>query len=256
MIKKSEKTDNIINELESIIPLLNKNLKIIQRSDCFNFSIDSLLISEFLKLTKNTKTIVDLGTGNAAIPLFLSKKSSSNNLKIYGIELQKVSYDLALRNIEINNLTEKISIINDNMKNYLKYFNNGSIDIVVSNPPFFKVNKEENFFNEKDSLSIARHEIEITLAEIINISYNLLKDRGYFYLVHRADRLVDILSLLREKKLEVKKIRLCYTTDKKNAKIVLIESIKNGKSGLTILPSLIINKNDGEYSDEVLEMFK
>ena len=130
--------------LESIIPLLNKNLKIVQRSDYFNFSIDSLLISEFIKIQKNTKKILDLGTGNAAIPLFLSKKTSA---KIYGIEIQEVSYKLALRNININNLDEQIYIIYDNMKNYLKYFNMGFFDIIVSNPPFFKVNRDVNFLN-------------------------------------------------------------------------------------------------------------
>jgi len=99
---------------------LNKNLKIIQRSDYFNFSIDSLLISEFVSIKKYTKKILDLGTGNAAIPLFLSKKTSA---KIYGIEIQEISYNLALRNININNLNEQIYIIYDNMKNYLKHFN-------------------------------------------------------------------------------------------------------------------------------------
>ena len=122
--------------LESLIPLLNKNLKIIQRSDYFNFSIDSLLISEFINLTKNTKKILDIGTGNAVIPLFLSKRTSA---KIYGVEIQEISYQLALRNISINNLNEQIYIIYDNIKNYLKYFTVGSFDIVLSNPPFFKV---------------------------------------------------------------------------------------------------------------------
>ena len=232
--------------LESIIPLLNKNLKIVQRSDYFNFSIDSLLISEFIKIQKNTKKILDLGTGNAAIPLFLSKKTSA---KIYGIEIQEVSYKLALRNININNLDEQIYIIYDNMKNYLKYFNMGFFDIIVSNPPFFKVNRDVNFLNNLKQLSIARHEIEITLEELI-------KDRGYFYLVHRADRLSEILCILEKYKFGAKKIKFCYTTKYKNAKIVLIEAIKNGKTGLTILPSLIINKENGEYTDEVLKMFE
>jgi len=130
--------------LESIIPLLNKNLKIIQRSDYFNFSIDSLLISEFVNIKKNIKKILDLGTGNAAIPLFLSKKTSA---KIYGIEIQEISYNLALRNININNLNEQIYIIYDNMKNYLKYFNMSFFDIIISNPPFFKINENVNFLN-------------------------------------------------------------------------------------------------------------
>lgn len=239
--------------LESIIPLLNKNLKIIQRSDYFNFSIDSLLISEFVNIQKNTKKILDLGTGNASIPLFLSKKTSA---KIYGIEIQEVSYKLALRNININNLNEQIYIIYDDMKNYLKYFNIGSFDIIVSNPPFFKINKKINFLNDLEQLSIARHEVEINLEELIKISFELVKDRGYFYFVHRADRLSEIINLLKKYKFEAKKIKFCYTTKYKNAKIVLIEAIKNGKPGLTILPPLTINKENGEYTDEVLKMFE
>ncbi|ALF24194.1 tRNA1(Val) (adenine(37)-N6)-methyltransferase [Fusobacterium nucleatum] len=239
--------------LESIIPLLNKNLKIIQRSDYFNFSIDSLLISEFVNIKKNIKKILDLGTGNAAIPLFLSKKTSA---KIYGIEIQEISYNLALRNININNLNEQIYIIYDNMKNYLKYFDIGFFDIVISNPPFFKINENINFLNNLDQLSIARHEIEINLEELTKIASELVKDRGYFYLVHRADRLSEIINNLQKYNFEAKKIKFCYTTEYKNAKIVLIEAIKNGKSGLTILPPLIINKENGEYTDEVLRMFE
>ena len=239
--------------LESIIPLLNKNLKIIQRSDYFNFSIDSLLISEFINIQKSTKKILDLGTGNAAIPLFLSKKTSA---KIYGIEIQEISYNLALRNININNLNEQIYIIYDNMKNYLKYFNMSFFDIIISNPPFFKINENVNFLNNLEQLSIARHEVEIDLDELIKISSELVKDRGYFYLVHRADRLSEILNILQKYKFEAKKIKFCYTTKYKNAKIVLIEAIKNGKTGLTVLPSLIINKENGEYTDEVLKMFE
>ena len=239
--------------LESIIPLLNKNLKIIQRSDYFNFSIDSLLISEFVNISKNTKKILDLGTGNAAIPLFLSKKTSA---KIYGIEVQEISYKHALRNININNWNEQIYIIYDNMKNYLKYLNIGFFDIVVSNPPYFKVNENINFLNNLDQLSIARHEIEINLEELIKIASELVKDRGYFYLVHRADRLSEIINVLQKYKFEIKKIKFCYTTKYKNAKIILLEAIKNGKTGLTILPPLIINKENGEYTDEVLKMFE
>ena len=241
------------NNLESVIPLLNKNLKIIQRSDYFNFSIDSLLVSEFVSIKKDTKNIIDLGTGNAVIPLFLSKKTSA---KIFGMEIQKISFELAQRNININNLNEQIYIIYDDMKNYKKYFLNGSFDIVVSNPPFFKFNGNKELLNDLEQLSIARHEIEITLEELIQTASLLVKDRGYFYLVHRADRLTEIISTLQKFNFEAKKIKFCYTTENKNAKIVLIEAIKSGKAGLTILPPLIINKNNGEYTEEVLEMFK
>ena len=211
--------------------------------------------SELEKLLPNfqDKKILDLGTGNAAIPLFLSKKTSA---KIYGIEIQEISYNLALRNININNLNEQIYIIYDNMKNYLKHFNIGSFDTVISNPPFFKINENVNFLNNLEQLSIARHEVEINLEELIKIASELVKDRGYFYLVHRADRLSEIMSSLQKYKFEAKKIKFCYTTKYKNAKIVLIEAIKNGKAGLTILPPLIINKENGEYTDEILKMFE
>ena len=142
------------------------------------------------------------------------------------------------------------------MKNYLNYFNMGSFDIVISNPPFFRINENTNFLNNLKQLSIARHEIEINLEELIKIASELVKDRGYFYLVHRADRLSEILNILQKYKFEAKKIKFCYTTKYKNAKIVLIEAIKNGKSGLTILPPLIINRENGEYTDEVLKMFE
>lgn len=241
------------NSEEITIPLLSKNLKIIQKSDYFNFSIDSLLISEFINIKKKARNIVDLGTGNGAIPLFLSKKTDS---KIYGIELQNESYNLAVKNIIINNLNEQIYLINDNMKNYYKYFKNGSIDIVVSNPPFFKVNPDKKFLNNLKQLTIARHELEINLEELVTVAHNLLKDKGYFYLVHRVDRFSEIFLTLKKYSFEIKKIRFCYTTAKKDAKIILIEAIKNGSSGLKVLQPLIINDENGNYTEEVLKMFE
>ena len=138
---------NITNQNEVVNNLLNKNLKIIQRNDYFNFSLDSLLISNFISLGKGVNKIVDLGTGNGAIPLFLSERTKA---KITGLEIQKVSADLAKRNIEINGLSEQIEIINDDMKNWKKYFNHGSQDAVITNPPFFKFNGNEEFLNDLD----------------------------------------------------------------------------------------------------------
>jgi len=248
----NENTMNKEKELESHITLLKKGLNIIQRSDYFNFSIESLLVSEFTSITKSTKKIMDLGCGNGAILLFLSQKT---NGQIYGMEIQETSYDLAMRNIELNNLSSQIKIIHDDMKNWEKYFKNGYFDSVVSNPPFFKYSNEKAL-NDKEQLTIARHEITITLEELIKIASNLLKDKGYFTLVHRVDRMIEIIEIMKKYNLEPKKIRFCYTTLSKNAKILLIEAMKNGKPQLTMLPPLVINKKDGSYSDEVLEMFK
>ncbi|MGF6906405.1 tRNA1(Val) (adenine(37)-N6)-methyltransferase [Fusobacterium sp. PH5-44] len=239
-------------ELEAHIPLLKKGLSIIQRADYFNFSIDSLLISEFATITKSTNKILDLGCGNGVIPLFLSQKT---NAKIWGIEIQKISSELAKRNIEINNLSDRISIIHDDINNWKKYFQAGYFDLIITNPPFFKY-KGDISLNEKEQFSIARHEIFLTLEQLVMISSSLLKDKGYFSLVHRVDRMVEILEILKKYKIEPKKIRFCYTTLSKNAKILLIEGIKNGNCGLNMLPPLIINEKNGSYTEEVLQMFE
>lgn len=243
----------ILNELETIVNLLNKDMKIIQRVDHFAFSLDSLLVSEFASITKYTNNIVDLGSGNGVIPLFLSKKTKA---KITGIEIQKISSDLAIRNVELNNLQDQITIINDDMKNWKKYFKNNSVDMVISNPPFFKFDGNEKQLNDLTQLTLARHEISITLEEIIQTASNLLKDKGHFALVHRVDRFMDIMENMKKYNIEPKRIQFCHTKLNKEGKILLVEGIKYGKSGLRILPPLIAHDNDGKYSAEILEMFK
>lgn len=242
-----------LNELETVVNLLNKDMKIIQRVDHFAFSLDSLLVSEFASITKYTNKIVDLGTGNGVIPLFLSKKTKA---QITGIEIQEISSDLARRNVELNNLEDQISIINDDMKNWRKYFRNNSVDMVISNPPFFKFDGNEKQLNDLTQLTLARHEISITLEEIIQTASNLLKDKGHFALVHRVDRFMDIIENMKKYDIEPKKIQFCHTKINKEGKILLVEGIKYGKPGLRILPPLIAHDDDGQYSAEVLEMFK
>lgn len=242
------------HEFETIINLLNKNMKIIQRADYFSFSLDSLLISEFASITRTTKNIVDLGTGNGVIPLFLSKKTKSH---ITGIEIQDISSDLAKRNIIINNLENQIDIIHDDMKNWKKYFKKESVDLVITNPPFFKFNENSSHLNKLDQLSLARHEITINLESLIEIGANLLKDGGYFAMVHRVDRLIDILETMKKYHIMPKKIQFCYSKLGKEGKILLIEGIKYGATGgLKVLPPLIAHNDDGSYSDIILKMFE
>ena len=238
---------------EVVNNLLNKNLKIIQRTDFFNFSLDSLLVANFLSVGRGVNKIVDLGTGNRAIPLFLSERTKA---KITGIEIQKISAELAKRNIELNNLSEQIEIINDDMKNWRKYFKIGSQDAVISNPPFFKFHGNEELLNDLDQLTLARHEISITLEEIIETASFLLKDKGYFAMVHRPDRFLEILDTMRKYGIVPKKVRFCHSKIDKQAKILLVEGIKFGAEGLTVLPPLISHNSDGKYSQEVLELFK
>lgn len=243
----------ITNDKEVINDLLQRNLKIIQRSDFFNFSLDSLLISNFVSLTRGSNKITDLGTGNGVIPLFLSQRTKA---KITGFEIQSISADLANRNISLNNLENQISIINDDMKNWRKYLPFGSQDVVVTNPPFFKYHGNDELLNDLDQLTLARHEISINLDTLIEVSSNLLKDRGYFAMVHRPDRLVDILETMKKYNISPKKLQFCHSKIDKPAKILLIEGVKNGKTSLDVLPPLITHDSNGSYSKEILELFK
>ena len=256
MTKQGEKESKKISKNhknEVIIDFLNySDMKIIQRNDYLNFSIDSVLISNFLTVNKGRKNIMDLGTGNGVIPMLLSKRT---NAKIVGIEIQDTSVDLACRNIILNKLESQVEIVKGDIKNIQSEFTDQSFDAVITNPPFFKFTGDKNQLNNLDQLTYARHEILINLEDIIKAGSYLLKFRGNFTMVHRADRLIDILELMKRYKIEPKRIRFCHTTRNKGAKIILIEGLKGAEPGLVIQPPLYINNDDGSYTEEVLEMF-
>ena len=233
----------VINDL-----LDYSNLKIVQDDEWFNFSLDSVLLPNFVKINKIVKNILDLGTGNAPIPMILS---TMTNAKIYGIELQKEIYDLAVESLKINKLENRIGLINDNIKNLDKYFEPNSFDVIVSNPPYFKYNENSNI-NESIQKTIARHEKEITLSEIVFTAKKFLNNNGTFAMVHRTDRLIEIIEEFKKNNIEPKRIRLIYPKVGEESNMVLIEGRKNGNVGLKILPPLIAHTKDGEYPDEGL----
>lgn len=239
--------------MKVINDLLNYgDLKIVQDDDYFNFSLDSVLLPNFVKINSRTKNILDLGTGNAPIPMILSTMTNAN---IYGIELQKEIFDMAKESLKINNLEDKITIINDNMKNLDKYFPVNYFDVIVSNPPYFRLNEMSNV-NETIQKTIARHEKEITLEEIVRIAKKFLNNNGTFAMVHRTDRLIEIIEEFRKNNIEPKRIQLIYPKENTESNMVLIEGRKNGNVGLKILPPLIAHKQNGEYSEEVKKMFQ
>lgn len=237
--------EKVINDL-----VYYKNLKIVQNKNYFNFSLDSVLLPNFVQINPSTQKILDICTGNAPIPLILSTKTKS---KIWAVELQKEIYDMAQETIKINKLDDQIELINADAKELNDYFETDSFDIITCNPPYFKVN-DDSIINDNMVKSIARHEITINLNDITKISKKLLKNGGSLYLVHRTDRLIDIIQTLKENNLEPKKLRLIYPKKNYDSNIILIEARKNGKSGLKILPPLYVHNENGTYSDEVLEM--
>lgn len=228
-----------------------KNIKIVQDKDYFNFSLDSVLLPNFVEITKKTRNILDMCTGNIPIPLILSTKT---NAKIYAVELQKEVYDLAKQTLTINNLKNKIELINDNIKNLKNKFNTETFDIITCNPPYFK-KKDDSIINENRVKSIARHEIEMKLEDIMIISKALLKNEGSLVMVHRTERLIEIISLMKKHNIEPKRIRFVYPKINVESNLVLVDGRKNGKEGLKILPPLYVHNEDNSYTNEVLEMF-
>ena len=226
--------------------LAYNNLKIIQRKDMFNFSLDTVLLANFCTITKDVKKIVDFGTNNAAIPLILSRRTNKP------IEIQKEAVELARKNITLNNLDDQIEIIHSDIKEFVN--DSIKVGLVVCNPPFFKVDEDSNL-NDNEFLTIARHEIKINLEEIIKSAAKILDNRGKFAMVHRPQRMIEILNLMQKYDIEPKRIKFVYPKYNKESHILLVEGIYKGKKGLKIEPPLYAHNNDGSYSDEVKKMF-
>ena len=240
-----------LNENEVIDDLEFKNLKIIQNKKGFCFGIDSILLSDFAKEIKDNTTVVDLGTGTGIISILLCGKTNLKN--IIGIEIQKEVYEMANKTIKLNKLENKFKIINENILNLNNIFEKNSIDVIVTNPPYKK--KDTGIINENEKKLISRHEITADLEDFIRVSRDLLKDKGEFYMVHRPERLVDILSLMREYKIEPKKIRMVYSDKNREPKLVLIKGVKNAKPFLKIEKNLYIYDEEGEYTEEIKKIY-
>lgn len=217
-----------------------KNRYIMQMRDGFKFSLDSLLLAEFVKVKKDDKKILDMCTGNAPVPLVLSLKT---NAEIVGFEIQKEISELALESVAINGLEKNIRIINDDIKNIDNYFESNTFDIITCNPPYFKT-KEDGYRNKNDFLTLARHEIAIDLETIFKIAFKYLKDNKTFYLVHRVERLDDIIVLARENKMNVKELQFISTKKEKAANIILVKCVKNGKPGIKLRKEICVDNLD------------
>ena len=240
-----------LKENERIDDLEFENLKIIQNIEGFCFGIDSVLLSDFAKKIKSDSKVLDIGTGTGIIPILLSKKSRAK--KFYAVEVQEEVADMAKRSIKINKLEDKIEIINDNIKNINNYIENNTIDAIVTNPPYKKIST--GITNENEKKLISRHEVKCNLEDIIKISYKLLKSKGEFYMIHRPDRLVEIISIMRNYKIEPKIIRFIYSDKNKESKMVLVKGVKDANEYIIVEKPLIIYNEKGEYTDEILEIY-
>ena len=229
-----------------------KDMYIYQNTEYFNFSLDSVLLPNFATINKSTKKILDIGCGNAPIPLILSTKTGAH---IIGVEIQPEIYELAKKSVVVNNLTDKIEIINEDILEYAKTVESDQFDLITCNPPFFKVEGSSNL-NDNMCKSIARHEIKLNLEDIFKVAKKLLKNNGTIAIVHRPERMIEIIESMKNNNIEPKKMRLVYPKLNENANMLLIEGNKNGNSGLKILPPLYAHEKNGDYSREVLSYFE
>ena len=240
-----------LKENERIDDLEFKGYKIIQNTDGFCFGIDSILLSDFAKNIRNNSNVMDLGTGTGILCILLSGKTQLNN--IVGVEVQEEVANMAKRSVELNHLENKITILNDNILNLEDKFDKSSFDAIVTNPPYKKM--DTGITNDNNKKLISRHEVTANLEDFIKVSKNLLKDKGEFYMVHRPERLVDILYLMRKYKIEPKQIKFIAPKIGKEPNLVLIKGVKNAKEFLKFDKILYVYNEDGSYTDEILKIY-
>ncbi len=221
--------------MERIDDLGINNLRLIQDTDLFCFGTDSVLLSDFAR-AKSGDTVIDLCTGNGIIPVLLYAKTKAS--KIYGIELLESSFNLAKKNTELNSLEDRLEFINADIKDYKKYFKDGCADVVTCNPPYMS---NAGFINPKDEKAIARHEIMVNIDDIVRVSSKLLKFGGHLYMVHRADRLCDIICTMRKYKLEPKRLSFIHPSPGKAPNLILIDAMSGANPALKIEEPIYVN---------------
>ncbi|HEY8396084.1 MAG TPA: tRNA1(Val) (adenine(37)-N6)-methyltransferase [Bacilli bacterium] len=237
--------------METIHELLGyKHLKIVQNPEMFCFSLDSILLADFVKPKPSCEKIIDLGCGNAPIPLFLTLKTEA---KITGVEIQKEVYELARKSVLLNGLDEQINLINADIRDVYRITGANVFDIAIANPPYFKF-KPESHINRNEYLTIARHEVKIDLEGLVSEARKLLKNGGSFNLVHRVERISETLNLLGNNNFGIRRLRFVYPKKGNQALLFLVEAWSNKKDDVKVEEPLYVYEN-GEYSQEVLEIF-
>lgn len=222
--------------MERIDDLGINGYRLIQDTDLFCFGTDSVLLSDFARVRPGSR-VADLCTGNGIIPVLLCAKYKPSS--VVAVELQEPSYNLACRNVELNGLQDVIEVINDDVKNYREHFPCGSFDVITCNPPYMPA--KSGFVNPDDKKAIARHEIMINIRDIISVAAGMLKFGGHLYMVHRADRLCDIICAMREYKMEPKRMCFIHPSPDKAPGLILIDGMMGANPSLKLENPIYVN---------------
>lgn len=241
---------NLIKEDETLDDLQLKGINIIQKKTDFRFGVDAVLLANFAKVKRGMR-VIDLCSGTGIIPFVLAGKTEAKS--IMGLEIQEEMVEMATRSVNYNKLEEKLSFVNGDLKDIqlLKKFEKA--DVVTVNPPYKAQNS--GILNPSDKNAIARHEICCTLEDVIIAARTVLKDNGRLFMVHRPERLADILCLMRKYKIEPKNIRMVHPNTKKAPNIVLVEGQRDGGAFLKWEAPLYVYKDEGGFSEEIDKIY-
>ena len=231
-----------LKENERLDELQRNGYRIIQNPKKFCFGMDAVLLSGFAGAGRGTK-VLDMGTGTGIIPILMEAKTEAEHLT--GLEIQEESADMARRSVCLNNLQDKIAIVQGDIREAGTLFGAASFDVVTCNPPYMA--GHHGLRNPEEPKAIARHEVLCTLEDVVSQAAKVLKPGGNFYMVHRPFRLVEIMVALREYRLEPKRMRLVYPFADKEPNMILIEANRGGRPQLTVEKPLIIYKEPGVY---------
>ena len=237
-------------ENERLDDMQRNGLKIIQKTDGFCFGMDAVLLSGFASVKPGERAL-DLGTGTGIIPLLLSAKTKGDHFT--GLEIQTEIMKMAQRSVALNGLEKKIDIIQGDIKEASRIFGAASFDVVTSNPPY--MNDAHGLKNPGDVKAISRHEVLCTLEDVVREGTKALKPGGRFYMVHRPHRLAEIITVMRQYKLEPKRMKFVHPFADKDANMVLIEAVRGGGAWLKLEPPVIVYKEPGVYTDEIYEIY-
>lgn len=237
-------------ENERVDDLQRNNLKIIQKTDGFCFGMDAVLLSGFANVKRGEK-VLDMGTGTGIIPLLLSAKTEGEHFT--ALEIQKEIAEMAARSVSMNHLEEKIEIVNGDIKEASRIFGAASFDVVTTNPPY--MNDSHGLKNPTEVKAISRHEVLCTLEDVVREGAKVLKPGGRMYMVHRPHRLIEIITTMKQYKLEPKRMCLVHPFKDKEANMVLIEAVRGGGSWLKVEAPIVVYKEPGVYTDEIYSIY-
>lgn len=224
----------------------DQSMKIIQSPTAFSFSLDAVLLAQFANIPIQKGKILDLCSGNGVIPLLLSRRTKAS---IVGVEIQERIFHMAERNVTMNQLEHQISMIHGDLKDMQPMLGQSEFDVITCNPPYFPTPAKTEH-NQNKYLTIARHEVYCTLEDVVKACKLHVRPGGKVAMVHRPGRLVDILTTFRAYRIEPKRIQFVYPKRNKQANMLLIEGVRDGKADLHMLPPLYVYHGDGTYTEE------